>query len=112
MSRVERIPEVGAAGAAERLAAGAVALDVREDEEWAAGRIAGALHIPLGELGARQAEIPRERRIVCVCRSGSRSAAVTEALVRAGYEAENLAGGLKAWKTAGLPIEPADGWIA
>lgn len=111
MSRAERIPEIDVTAAAERIAAGAVALDVREDVEWAAGRIAGALHIPLGELGARQAEIPRERLIVAVCRSGNRSSAVTEALIRAGYEAENLAGGMKAWKAAGFPIEPAGGWI-
>lgn len=112
MLRAGGIPEIDAADAAERLAAGALALDVREDDEWEAGRIEGSLHIPLGELGARQAEIPGDRPIVCVCRSGSRSAAVTDALVRAGFEAENLAGGLKAWKSAGLPIEPADGWIA
>jgi rhodanese-related sulfurtransferase len=108
----EGIPEIDPTSAAERLAGGAVALDVREQEEWDSGRIAGALHIPLGELGLRQAEIPRGSRIVCICRSGNRSAAVTEALVRAGYEAENLAGGMKAWKSAGLPIEPAGGWIA
>ena len=47
-----------------------------------------------------------------VCRSGQRSAAVTEALVRAGYEAENLAGGLYAWVAAGLPIEPPGGRVA
>ena len=109
---LERIPEVEPPAAAERIAAGAVALDVREDDEWEAGRILGALHIPVGELGTRQSEIPREQLIVAVCRSGSRSAAVTEALVRAGYTAENLAGGMKAWKAAGLPIEPHDGWIA
>jgi rhodanese-related sulfurtransferase len=112
MSAAERIPEVDATAAAEHIAAGAVVLDVREAEEWTAGHISGALHIPMGELAVRQAEIPRERLIVAVCRSGNRSSAVTDALVRAGCEAENLAGGLKAWRSAGLPIEPADGWIA
>ena len=111
MGLLRRIPEVDPLGARERLASGAVALDVREDGEWAAGRIAGALHIPMGELAARQAELPA-RPIVAVCRSGSRSAAVVEALVRAGYEAENLAGGMKAWKAAGLPLEPPDGLVA
>lgn len=111
MSRRERIPEIDSAVAADRIAAGAFALDVREETEWAAGHIAGAAHIPMGELAARQAEIPRERPIVAICRSGSRSAAVTEALCRAGYDVENLAGGMKAWKAAGLPLEPADGWI-
>lgn len=107
-----RIPEVEPAVAAQRLGAGAVALDVREQDEWEAGRIAGALHVPLGELAARRDEIPAGKPIIAVCRSGSRSAHVTEALARAGYDVENLAGGMKAWKRAGLPIDPADGFIA
>ena len=106
------VPEVDARAAAEQLASGAVALDVRESDEWAAGRIAGALHIPMGELAPRQDEIPRDRPLIAVCRSGSRSAAVTEALVGAGYQAENLAGGMHAWQAAGLPLDPPDGWIA
>ena len=112
MGLVKRVPEVDAVPASEKLAGDALALDVREDDEWEAGRIAGALHIPVAELAARQEEIPRERPLIVVCRTGSRSAYATEALVRAGYEAENLAGGMKAWKAAGLPLEPADGWVA
>lgn len=112
MARLRPIPQVDAATAAARIEAGAVVLDVREDDEWEAGRIPGALHIPMGELAARQGELPAGRPIVAVCRSGSRSAAVTEALVRAGYEAENLAGGLEAWHAAGLPLEPAGGFVA
>lgn len=106
-----RIPDVDPATASARLAAGAFALDVREDDEWAAGHIAGSVHIPLGSLAARQAEIP-SGPLVVVCRSGSRSASVTAALLRAGYSAENLAGGLEAWKAAGLALEPADGFVA
>ncbi len=105
-------PETGAQEASVKLAGGALALDVREHDEWQAGHIAGALHVPMGELGARQAEIPTDRLLIAVCRSGNRSAAVTDALLRAGYRAENLAGGMQAWLAAGLPIEPADGWIA
>jgi rhodanese-related sulfurtransferase len=112
MQSPRRIPEVDPASAAEKLAAGAAALDVREDDEWDAGRIAGAIHIPIAELAARQDEIPAGRPIIAVCRSGSRSAHVTEMLLRAGYEAENLAGGLEAWKRARLPLEPADGFVA
>jgi rhodanese-related sulfurtransferase len=112
VTELRRIPEIEPARAAELLAAGAVALDVRELDEWETGRIAGSLHIPMFQLGPRQCEIPRDRRIIAVCRSGSRSAAVTEQLLGAGYEAENLAGGLKAWWAAGLPLEPADGFVA
>jgi rhodanese-related sulfurtransferase len=107
------IPEIDARRAAERLATGeAVALDVRELDEWEAGRIGGSVHIPMFELGLRQTEIPRNQPIIAVCRSGSRSAHVTEQLLRSGYEAENLAGGLKAWRSAGLPLDPEDGFVA
>lgn len=111
MTRFDAVPEVDAATASERLTGGAVVLDVREDEEWEAGRIAGSVHIPLGALGSRQGEIPQAPLIV-VCRSGSRSAYAAAALIRAGYSAENLAGGLEAWQAAGLPLEPADGFVA
>jgi rhodanese-related sulfurtransferase len=112
MGLLRRVPEVDPVPASEQLAAGAVALDVREEDEWNAGRISGAVHVPVGELGAREQEIPRDRRLIVVCRSGSRSAYATEALLRAGYEAENLAGGMKAWRAAGLPLEPVDGRVA
>jgi rhodanese-related sulfurtransferase len=112
MSLLRRIPEVNPRAAAERLGDGAVVLDVREHHEWHAGRIAGALHIPMGELAFRQAEIPTGRSVIVVCRSGNRSAAVAEVLLRAGYDAENLAGGMESWKAAGLPLDPPDGWIA
>jgi rhodanese-related sulfurtransferase len=79
-------------------------LDVREDQEWETGHIEGSLHIPMGELGARQGELPDEWPIVVVCRSGQRSAAVTQALERAGYDAENLVGGVAEWKGVGLPL--------
>ena len=48
-------------------------LDVREQDEWDAGHAPGAHHIPLGQLGTRQAEIPTDREVVAVCRSGRRS---------------------------------------
>ena len=95
MATLERLPEVDPLQACEELARDAVALDVREADEWEAGRIAGALHIPVGELALRQSEIPRDRPLIVVCRSGSRSSYVTEELLHAGYEAENLAGGMQ-----------------
>ena len=98
--------------AAEALARGALAVDVREPYEWRQGRIAGSLHVPLGELGARLAELPRDRNIVAVCRSGSRSGMVTQALRERGYRIENLDGGLKEWHRQGLPLEPDDARVA
>jgi len=110
---VEPLPEVGPAEAVELLDSGdAIALDVREPEEWEAGHIAGSVHIPIGELVMRQDEIPDDLPLVAVCRTGSRSAYATELLVRAGYDAQNLTGGLKAWELAGLALEPAGGFVA
>lgn len=86
-----------------------VLLDVREPAEWAAGHIEGAVHLPMSELNARQDEIPTDRPIVCVCRSGQRSGKVTQALTRAGYDAENMEGGMLAWAEAGSPIVTDEG---
>ena len=90
----------------------AVLLDVREHDEWREGHAPGAIHIPLGELAQRFKELPQQRRIVAVCRGGNRSALATESLLGAGLQAENLNGGMKAWRKAGLPLEPADGRVA
>lgn len=107
------VTEIGPTDARARLASGeAVALDVREPEEWDCGRIAGALHIPMAELASRQEEIPGDVPIIAVCRSGGRSAFATQLLVRAGYRAENLAGGMQAWRAAGLPLDPPGGFVA
>jgi rhodanese-related sulfurtransferase len=79
-------------------------LDVREDDEWQAGHIEGAQHIPLGQLPERLGEVPKEARIVAVCRSGSRSGAAVRGLKQLGYDAENLDGGVTAWARAGLVL--------
>ena len=79
-------------------------LDVREDDEWDAGHVEGAVHIPLGDLPARVGELDPEADIVVVCRSGGRSARATAWLVQNGYDAANLDGGMGAWVDAGHPI--------
>jgi rhodanese-related sulfurtransferase len=83
--------------------AGWAVLDVREQDEWDAGHVPGATHIPLGELPARVDELPEEDLVV-VCRSGGRSARATAWLTQAGFEARNLAGGMRAWAAADLPM--------
>jgi rhodanese-related sulfurtransferase len=72
-------------------------LDVREAWEVAEEAIDGAVNIPLGALGERTNEVPRDRKVVVVCRSGNRSRAATDALDRAGWDAHNLKGGMGAW---------------
>src|SRR5216683_703363 len=81
----QAVPEVLAADVPDQ----AVLVDVREDDEWAAGHAPGARHIPLGEIGARHGEIPRDRAVYVICRSGSRSAHAAQALTAAGWEALN-----------------------
>jgi rhodanese-related sulfurtransferase len=98
--------DVTPAEARRRAQAGSLLLDVREPAEWAAGRAPGAVLIPLGQLSARLGELPREREIIAVCRSGNRSGAATGLLRRAGFsKAVNMAGGMVAWTKQGLPVE-------
>ena len=100
-------PELTAAELAGRTGKDApVVVDVREDWEWEAGHIAESVHIPLTELGPRLGELPGDRPIVVVCRSGARSQMAADAMANAGWDTANLAGGLLAWHAAGLPLEP------
>ncbi len=85
-----------------------VVVDVREDDEWRAGHIDGAVHIPMSEVPSRLDEIPAGRRLLVVCRSGGRSGQVAGFLGSQGRDAVNLAGGMKAWETAGRPMSSAD----
>jgi rhodanese-related sulfurtransferase len=86
------------------LAGGWMLLDVRTDEEWAGGRIAGSVHIPMDQLMQRLDEV--DDRVVCVCAVGARSARVAQFLNGQGREAVNLDGGLYAWANSGFSIEP------
>lgn len=88
---------------------GAVLLDVREDAEWRAGHVPGARHIPLSRLHARAAALPPQRTVVTICRSGHRSAGAAALLAREGVEVVNLAGGMRAWARAGLPVVASGG---
>jgi rhodanese-related sulfurtransferase len=87
----------------------AVLLDVREPGEWQAGHAPQADHIPLGQLEDRLAELPRNRQIITVCRSGHRSVLAAQQLAACGYQAINLTGGMTAWAYAGLPVVTATG---
>lgn len=84
-------------------------VDVRWDNEWDAGRIEGAVHIPADELEDRLDELDEAASVVTVCKSGNRSADAAELLVHEGFRAENLDGGMEAWAAAGLPVVGADG---
>lgn len=80
-------------------------VDVREPDEWAAGHLPGAIHIPLGDLSARARELDPARPVVAVCRSGNRSASATHFLLQSGFkDVRNLVGGMIAWTEAGEPV--------
>ena len=85
-----------------------VILDVREDAEWAAGHIDGAVHVPMmrvpNQLAYEPGEIETGRTIVVVCAHGGRSAQVTHFLTQHGYDAVNLVGGMHAWAGSGRPM--------
>jgi rhodanese-related sulfurtransferase len=81
-------------------------VDVREEPEFAAARLAGAQLIPLGALQKRAAELDRSRPLVLICRSGKRSGQARETLAQLGFNnLASLTGGLAAWEAAGLPVE-------
>lgn len=81
---------------------GVLLVDVREPSEWAEGHAPNALHRPLGRLDP--AALPRAETIYVICRSGNRSAQATKALIAAGLDAHNVAGGMGAWEVVGLPV--------
>jgi rhodanese-related sulfurtransferase len=87
-------------------------IDVREDYEHAAGRIAGARHIEIERLASQADTIGRDRPVVFYCRLGARSGMAANAFRRAGWEAYSMVGGIEAWDRDGLPLEPEDGHVA
>ncbi|MHB0867053.1 MAG: rhodanese-like domain-containing protein [Thermoleophilia bacterium] len=109
INRLKGIRTVSAHEANEMIGSqGAVVLDVREADEYAASRIPAARHIPLGQIKARISELEsvKDQPIVVNCRSGSRSARACSVLHRHGFEqVYNLKGGLRAWVGANLSIE-------
>ncbi|ANE78717.1 sulfurtransferase [Mycobacterium adipatum] len=86
-----------------------VLLDVREPDEWQRGHVAGAQHIPLGDVPARIDEIDRDATLYVICHAGGRSQRVAQYLVRNGFEPTNVTGGMLSWVQAGRPVCTDDG---
>lgn len=96
--------ELSVEDAAAKQEAGAFMLDVRQPEEWNEYHIPGSTLIPLGELASRLNELPRDREIVVVCRSGNRSAQGRDILLDADFtQVSSMAGGLTQWRASGYP---------
>ena len=113
-SRVREVSAADAAAAAKQNSK-TVILDVREPAEWSEGHIPGALHVPRGMLEAKAdleyanrepALADRSTSIIVHCASGARSAMAADVLQQMGFrDVKSMAGGIQAWKQAGLPIE-------
>jgi rhodanese-related sulfurtransferase len=100
-----RTPSIDTTTLAERLAERNVyVLDVRQPSEWRHGHIRGSQNLPLLHVKRRLDTLPPDKTIVTVCASGHRSNAAARTLRRAGYQVENLKGGMHAWTRAGLPV--------
>lgn len=85
-------------------------VDCRETYEWVAGRVEGAIHIPLNSVMAgATATLDPSRPVVVICRSGNRSELATLMLQARGFEAYNLEGGMEEWARRGLPFTTPDG---
>lgn len=102
---MSQLPEV----AVTEIPADAFLLDVREDDEWAAGHAPGAHHIVLGSLPAQFSEVPKDSTIACICKGGVRSAKAAEFLSNGGYTVVNVQGGMLAWERAGLEMVSESG---
>ncbi len=85
-------------------------VDCRETYEWVAGRIDGAVHIPLnGVMAGALGDLDAARPVVVVCRSGNRSELATLMLQARGFDAHNLEGGMEEWEREGLPFTTPEG---
>lgn len=101
----DKEPQIDVEEAHRRLGQGELLIDVREPRERDEVRIPGSRLLPMSEFLERyQEELPRDRELMIQCRSGSRSAEVTRILLQQGYRAVNVAGGILAWESAGLPV--------
>ena len=100
----QSVPSVSVSELAPELPADAVLLDVREDDEWAAGHAPMAVHIPMGEIAGRLADLPSDGDLYVICRAGGRSARATAYLNSNGWTAVNVDGGMQSWAAAGRPL--------
>lgn len=103
------VPEIDVSELAEVHAAGALVIDVRSDEEYAAGHVPGAHLIPLPDVVERIDEVPTTGTVYVICGSGPRSAKAVEHYRTQGIDAVNVAGGTRAWIDAGLPTDSSAG---
>ena len=98
------VPTVALSGVPDPLPEALSVLDVREQFEWDAGHIDGAVHVPMGQIPTRVGELDPTVRTLVICHLGGRSARVTEWLHAQGHDVANVEGGMEAWEQAGRPV--------
>lgn len=86
---------------------GATIIDVREPDEYAAAHVPGSTLLPLGEVVERFRELPADRPLYILCRSGARSGQAAAWLAAQGVDATNITGGIIQWHRDGLPVNLA-----
>lgn len=107
MSSIDEISAPDAARMLEEQPETTTLLDVREHSELETAALTGALHIPMGDIPARINELDKSKTIICLCRSGGRSAQVAAYLSQQGYaDVRNLSGGINAWSETVDPSIP------
>ena len=85
-------------------------VDCRESYEWVAGHIEGAIHIPVNAImSGAGSDLPKDKPVAVICRTGNRSELGAMMLQARGYEATNVEGGMEAWAAAGYPYVSDDG---
>ncbi len=99
-----QVQEISVDELADRLDASAVVVDVRQPDEYLGGHVPGAVLIPLNDVPERFGELPTDREVLVVCRSGGRSYVASEFLVANGVRAVNVAGGTLAWIESGREV--------
>lgn len=101
----EGATEIGLDDFAAAHSQGGFVLDVREPDEWAAGRVPGSTHIPMNDVPARADELPTNQPIFVICGAGQRSGQVVDHLRGRGLQAVNVTGGISEWAGRGWPLE-------
>ena len=99
--------EVNADAGYQMVQDGAFMLDVRTQDEWDEYHAPMATLIPLDQLQTRLNELPKDKEVLVVCRSGNRSQEGRDILLAAGFNATSMAGGMKDWYAKGFPVEGA-----
>ncbi|HWC10021.1 MAG TPA: rhodanese-like domain-containing protein [Acidimicrobiales bacterium] len=98
------VPEVDVDELDRRRVEGVPVIDVRQPDEYDTAHVPGARLIPLGEVAARVGEVPTDGTVYVICQTGARSARATDFLRRQGIDAQNVAGGTKAWIESGRAV--------